>query len=281
MRGKTLLGCLLLATPPAARATVTIQDPGTYVVDQAGIMDADTEARLNQRLAELEQKTAAQVKILTVQTIDGEDWFGFVHRHAELWKLGRKGRDNGVLIVVAINERKDRIHVGYGLEGVLPDGWCGTLRRQTFVPNFQQGRFSAGLYEGAMAIAGRIAQNAGVQLAELPPGQFAERPEGQKPPARRTSAPVLHGVCACFWPAMIGLVVLSSLSRRRRYHSRWGGGGMLEGMFWGAVLSNMFGGQRRSRWGGGGFGSGFGGGFGGGSFGGGGGFGGGGAGGSW
>ncbi|MEK7731253.1 MAG: TPM domain-containing protein, partial [Planctomycetota bacterium] len=149
-------------------ATPTIQDPGTYVIDRAGIIDDGIERQLEGWLRELEQKTTAQVKVLTVPTTDGEDLFSFVQRHAELWKLGRSGRDNGVLIAVAVKEREDRIHVGYGLESVLPDSWCGSLRRQTFVPHFKQGRFSDGLYQGVVAVANKVADAANVTLTGIP-----------------------------------------------------------------------------------------------------------------
>ena len=105
MRGSTsrflpgLALVLSLAAPallaPAAGAAVTVKDPGTYVVDTAGLIDAGTERRVEGWLRELEQKTTAQVKILTVPTTDGEDIVGFAQRHAEAWKLGRKGKDNG------------------------------------------------------------------------------------------------------------------------------------------------------------------------------------------
>ena len=93
MRGSgTLFLITALAAAASARsalAAVTVQDPGTYVVDRAGIIDDGVERQLEGWLRELEQKTTAQVKVLTVPTTDGEDFFSFVHRHAELWKLGR------------------------------------------------------------------------------------------------------------------------------------------------------------------------------------------------
>ncbi|MFB3115266.1 MAG: YgcG family protein [Nitrospirales bacterium] len=115
---RTLLATILflfLIPSSAGWAEVSIPDPGTFVVDTAGIIDASTERQLEGWLRELEQKTSAEVKVLTVPTIDGEDFFGFVERHAESWKLGKKGKDNGALIALALKERKVRIHTGYGL----------------------------------------------------------------------------------------------------------------------------------------------------------------------
>ena len=128
MPGSATRACWLLFVfaVASARAEVTVQDPHTYVVDQAGMIDAGMERKMEGWLRELEQKTTAQVRVLTVATTDGEPLFDFVHRHAELWKLGQKGKDNGALIAIALNDRKYRIHVGYGLEPILPDGWCGS-----------------------------------------------------------------------------------------------------------------------------------------------------------
>ena len=275
MRGRSGLaalsvGVLLLICAPG-RAEVTVRDPGTFVVDRAGVIDAGVEQQLEQLLIELQQKTTAQVKVLTVSTTEGEDFFGFVHRHAELWKLGAQGKDNGVLIALAVKERQVRIHTGYGLEALLPDSWCGTLRRMVTKEHLGKNEFGAGLGKMTVTIANRIAADANTQLTGRP-GLTGYRVR---------SGGARHMVCGGgLVPFIAVVVILSSLSRRRRHYGRWGGGGLLEGLLWGSVLGGAMRGGR-SGWGGG-FGGGFGGGgFGGGGFfGGGGGFGGGGSGGS-
>ncbi len=273
MRNETVLLVVfgLLAFDGAARAEVTIPDPGTFVVDRAGIFDAPTRHKLEGWLRDLEEKTTAQVKVLTVATTDGEPFFDFVQRHAELWKLGRAGQDNGVLIVVAVHDQKYQIQVGYGLEGVLPDQWCGSLGRKVFVPNFRQRNYARGLYHGTIAVANKIADGANVTLSGVPDIRHRGRRVSPKGMA-----------CGGLVPLVI-IILLSSMSRRSRYRGRgrWGGGGMLQGVLLGSILSGALRGGGRSHWGGGFGGGSFGGGFGGGSFGGGGGFGGGGAGGGW
>ena len=98
-----LLLCLLLALfPSLGTGEITIPDPGSYVVDQAGVIEGPVKTQLEGWLRELEQKTTAQVKVLTVASTEGEDFFTFVHRHAEQWKLGKKGQDNGALIALAV-----------------------------------------------------------------------------------------------------------------------------------------------------------------------------------
>lgn len=265
VRSTLLFAVVCVAT--TAQAEVTIRDPGSFVVDTANLIDADIERQMEAWLSELERKTTAQVKVLTVQTTDGEPFFDFVQRHAELWKLGQKGKDNGVLVAISMKERSDRIHTGYGIEAILPDGWCGSLRRKVMLPRFKKGQFGQGLLGATVAIANKIADDANVTLTGIPAYRHSHR-QGR----------VRGGGLACggMLPFIVLMVIVSSINRRRRCGGRWGGGGFWQAMMIGSMLGHL-GGGGRSGWGGGG---GFGG-FGGGSFGGGGGFGGGGAGGSW
>ena len=266
--GLSLAAPALLA--PAAGAAVTVKDPGTYVVDTAGLIDAGTERRVEGWLRELEQKTTAQIKILTVPTTEGEDIVGFAQRHAEAWKLGRKGKDNGALIALTLKERKVRIHTGYGLEGVLPDSWAGTASRRVAADFFSKGKYAEGLLALTVATANRVADTARVKLTGAPDYRI----RGGR---RRVTG---TGIGGSLIPVLLGLFFLSSL-RRRRHRTAWGGRGAASGLLMGAVLGSLLGGGGRS-WGGsgGGLGGGFGGGLGG-SFGGGGGCGGGGGGAGW
>lgn len=272
-----MFGIVALSVGSLRAEQITVKDPGTFVVDQAGIIDDAIERRLEGWLKELEQKTTAQVKVLTVRTTGDEDFFGFVQRHATLWNLGRKGKDNGALIVVALKNRKVRIHTGYGLEGPLPDAWCKGIVDDVFVASFRSGRFSDGIYTGVVMTANKVAGEYKVQLSGAPKFKYDPRRGGRRG-RRRGVIPFCGGGAV---PFIVVMVIVSSLSRRRRHHGRWGGGGgMLGGLVLGSILSSALRGGGSSHWGGGGGGFG-GGGFGGGSFGGGGGFGGGGAGGSW
>lgn len=233
--------------PPAA--------PRDYVVDLAGVMDDSVKSQLNALLLELEQKTTSQVLVLTVQSLDGEDIEGFSLKTAEKWKLGQKGKDNGVLIVIAVKDHKYRFEVGYGLESVLPDSLVGTIGREYLVPYFRKGDYGSGIYAATLAIIQTIAADEGVQISNMPElGQYrtisASRPLG-------TFQMVMFGI--------LGLAALILFITHPRQFLLF------------LLVSQM--GSGRGGWsgGGGGFGGG-GGGFGGG---GGGGFGGGGASGGW
>jgi uncharacterized protein len=157
--------------------------PRDYVVDLAGIIRSDLRTELNGYLLQLEQKTSAQVLVLTIQSLDGQAIEEFAFQTKEKWKLGQKGKDNGVLLAVAVKDRKYRIEVGYGLEGILPDSLVGTIGREYLVPSFRKGDYSAGIYAGTIAIIRTIAAHEGVEItgAAAPPtrGVNTARPLGK------------------------------------------------------------------------------------------------------
>jgi uncharacterized protein len=161
----SLLCCAaVLCCAAAAEAKVTVEQTGDYVLDTANVIDPATETEISGWLQQIEDKTTDQVKVLTVPTIDGEDFVGFAQRHYDLWKLGKKDKGNGALIVLAVQEHKIRIHTGYGLEGVLPDSWCGSLSRKIAQEYFKRGAYSDGLKQLVIAVVNRIADDAGIKL---------------------------------------------------------------------------------------------------------------------
>ncbi len=130
--------------------------PSQYVVDLAGVMDANSQARLNTMLRDLEARTTAQVVVLTLNSLEGEPIEDFSHQTAVKWGIGQKGKDNGVLLTVAVKDHKYRIEVGYGLEGYLPDSLVGSIGRQYLVPSFRRGDFAGGITAAVTEIANII-----------------------------------------------------------------------------------------------------------------------------
>ncbi|MEC5384690.1 TPM domain-containing protein [Uliginosibacterium sp. H3] len=226
------------------------------VTDLANVLQAPERAQLEARLASIEQQSGSQVAVLTLPTTQPEDIAAYGIRVADAWKAGRKNVDDGVLLIVAVKDRKMRIEVGRGLEGAIPDAIASRIIRESIAPDFQRGAMYAGIAAGVERIAARIGSEA------LPP-----------PPGQRNAAagqPFTFGVLPLIIFVIIFLLVFRR-SGRRGYYSRGNGiGGVATGMILDSIL-------RGGRGGGGGFGGG-GGGFGGG---GGGGFGGGGASGNW
>jgi uncharacterized protein len=118
----------------ACRAAADLPMPRHYVEDYANVVNASHERSLNGILQELEQKTGAQYIILTVETTGGMPIEQFAIEQVEKWKLGQKGKDNGMLFVLAKNDRKWRFEVGYELEGFITDQLCGRVGRNVIKP---------------------------------------------------------------------------------------------------------------------------------------------------
>jgi len=161
---------LVLGAGPAAHGVQVPPLPPNPVVDLAGIVDDAVQSKMDRYLRRLEQKTSAQVAVLTIPTLQGQsiEEFSITVAH-DKWKLGQKGKDNGLLLVVALKEHRYRFEVGYGLEGLLPDSLLGSLGRRYLVPYFKKGDYSSGIYAVITIIANKIAAGAGVQIDELPP----------------------------------------------------------------------------------------------------------------
>jgi uncharacterized protein len=243
------------------------------VNDQARMLSPETAQRLEQKLAAFERETSNQVAVLTIPSLQGDDIDQFSIRVAEAWKLGQKGKDNGVLLVLAQSERKVRIEVGMGLQGVLPDITAGRIIRETMRPYLKSGNFDQGI---TVAVDSIIAATKG-EFKGTGTGQST-----QKHAAKKTSTSFI----TLFLLVVVAAVVLGLFSR---YLGGAGGaiglplaasmafpgmglltlfllaaGGLAGGFLLSMLASNMFGGSG----GGGGF---YGGGWGGGFFGGGGG----------
>jgi len=213
------------------------------VNDYAGVMAPDQTRGLESQLAQFERDTGHQVAVLTIPTLDGEDIEGFSIRVAESWKIGKKGFDNGVILVVAVKDRRLRFEVGYGLEGVLPDAIASRIISDYIVPRFRAQDYSGGIVAGVDAV---------LKVIKKEP-----LPAAARQPDRRSPGLNSFAMLAVTFGVLL-LMALGSISNRRR-NSLWAGRGRRHSpIFWGG---GGFGGGGIS--GGGGF-SGGGGGFGGG-----------------
>ena len=126
------------------------------IVDTAHLLPADLAASLSAELAAHEERTSNQVVLLTLPSLEGEPLEEYSQRVATIWKLGQKGTDNGVLMVVVPVDRKVRIEVGYGLEGTLTDAMSSRIIRAEMVPRFRSGDFAGGIAAGLKAVMGTI-----------------------------------------------------------------------------------------------------------------------------
>lgn len=237
-----------------------------YVNDFAGVLDAATLTRLNDLCLQVDQKAHAQIAVVTVKTLDGQDPVSYAVALYQKWGIGSKGKDRGVLILLATQDRKYWTSVGYGLEGILPDGKVGGFGRE-MAPLLKGGDYSGAVTLITSRIATVIAQDAGVTLDNLPQTVPAQPRPASRGIGRGTVVLLLLVFFFVVLPILRGIF-------------RGGGGGGSGGL--GFLLGMLLGGGSGGGFGGGGFGGGgFGGGGGGfGGFGGGS-TGGGGAGGSW
>lgn len=154
MRHAVWLFALLLAVP--VRAQPAVPPLTGRVVDLAGMLSPETEREVTDLLAAHEEATSNQVAVLTIPTLDGADLEGYSLKVARAWALGTAEHDNGVLLLVALRERKMRIEVGFGLEGVLPDAVAAQIIRHELRPRFREGDYDAGIRAGVRAILAAI-----------------------------------------------------------------------------------------------------------------------------
>jgi len=126
------------------------------VNDYAGILSPETIAQLNSKLKLFEDSTSDQIVVLTINSLDGANLEAYSVNVAQTWKLGQKGKDNGVLLLVVKGDRKIRIEVGYGLEGTLTDALCSVIIQREILPKFRSGNYDDGVKAGIAAILGAI-----------------------------------------------------------------------------------------------------------------------------
>ncbi len=185
--------------------------PSQYVVDLAGVMDASSQARLNTMLRDLEARTTAQVVVLTLNSLEGEPIEDFSHQTAVKWGIGQKGKDNGVLLTVAVKDHKYRIEVGYGLEGSLPDSLVGSIGRQYLVPSFRRGDFAGGITAAVTAITIIIGGGKGVSQTGGAAGGY----QGETVPGKGMGQSDLILILGIFFIiALLASIVFSRSGRR-------------------------------------------------------------------
>jgi uncharacterized protein len=146
------LACALALVPAQALA-------GDYVLDEANIIPADVEQRIEALSSAIESATpGAQIAVVTVPSLGGRTIEEYAENRFGTLGIGAKDLDNGVLLLVALGERKVRIEVGYGLEGALPDSKAGSIIDSIIIPKFKEGDYAGGIEAGHAAIAGIVAE---------------------------------------------------------------------------------------------------------------------------
>lgn len=201
--------------------------PEGYVSDFAHVIDDGSRKQLEAYGAIVERSTGAQMAFVTIPTLDGEPIEDVANTIYRAWGVGLKGKNEGIMLLLAINDRRSRLEVGYGLEPILPDGLDGSILRQ-MRPALRQGDYGDAMMAAGQTMGNAIAQAKNVKLlAHLP---------RRRQPSSGDSIP---------WPLIIGVLVLVGVFSRfagPRGYSGGGGGGFLPWL----ILGNMMG---RSSWG--------------------------------
>jgi len=219
-----------------------------FVNDFANVLGESTERDIAALGKELESKSGAQVVLVTISTLDGEDIDSYANELFNRWGIGQKDKDNGILILNAVGERLLRIEVGYGLEGAVPDIKTAEIRERHMNPYLKEGDYDEGLYNGYAAVVGEVAKEYGTDMGE----GFKEP---QKAPSTPAPAPRSTKTRLNLTPFLIiGFLVFDGVLFRFRITAM-----LLRILFW----SSFFRGGRGGRggwgggsggWGGGGFG---------------------------
>ena len=266
--------CLSVAHSAYGQTTQSpLPSPTGFVNDYANVIDAATKTRLETILKNLKDDHDIEFAVVTVPTTGDQDIFDYTLAVARGWGIGSKESDQaGLILLVAINDRKYQTLVSRHLEGDLPDGLLGQIQRERLVPPFKQGNYSQGISDTIETYVATLAEKRGFSVAGIDQKRAYQ-------PRQRSSGNGGSSFSPCGIGFIILIVLIFILSNRRR---GGGGGGCLNMLLLGSLFNAMgSGGRSSSGWGGGGFGGASGGSGGFGGFGGGGDFGGGGAGGSW
>jgi len=236
--GKIIVFAVMLGvlTAPLCRAQEVPARPQGYVNDYAGVLPVSEQNRIHALAAELQRKTGAQMAVVTVRSTAPDTIEQYAVRLFEQWGIGQRGKDNGVLLLVAVDDRRVRIEVGYGLEGALTDALSKSIIERFMIPGFRQGLYGQGISAGSAAVASVIAQSYGVSVTGQEQQVYRALHRGR----RGQGSPVVSFII------FVVMMILFILNPR---------------LFFYMMMFSMIGGGRRGYWGGsgGGFGGGFGG----------------------
>jgi uncharacterized protein len=202
----------LLIAAVGAEPLTSIPNPrtrdGTWVTDMPGALQASTVARLNATIADLERTNGAEMAVVVVTSLDGLSVEEAAVKLFEMWGIGKRNNDNGLLLLWSTGDRRVRLEVGYGLEGALPDGKVGAILDTYVIPKFKAGDFDQGLIDGVDAVA-RVVRAEPIALASVKSESYDDRSWGVG-----TAVAGIGGTMA----AVIGSV--AGLRRWRRYRRR-------------------------------------------------------------
>ena len=215
------LAVLALVAATSAASAQDLPKPTGRINDFAGVLDESSKTQLDALLETLEKDTTAEVGVVTLESLDGANVEDYATKLFNAWGIGQKEKDNGVLVLVVPSERVMRIEVGYGLEGILPDGLAGAVMRESFLPSFRDNDYQRGIVTGVRRVAEIVRRNEPVTAEQL----LALQRPGQPPN-----------------PPWLGLILLVFFGPMVAIGSYFAGVGIGARVAFGLVFGLMFGG---------------------------------------
>ncbi|GAV22762.1 TPM domain-containing protein [Carboxydothermus pertinax] len=200
---------LLFLISGTALAIVPKPQKDIYVADYAGVLSAATREEILKVNRVLYAKSGAQIVVVTVNSLEGLPIEEYALAVLRQWGVGSSEKNNGVVILVAIQDRKARIEVGYGLEGAIPDGKAGRILRESMLPYFSQGDYDKGILLGFRRVVAEVAKEYGISPIEL----SKENPEAYQV----KSGVSVEVIGAVFVTLIILFFIISALLRPRKY----------------------------------------------------------------
>ncbi|MBM3942389.1 MAG: hypothetical protein FJ316_05605 [SAR202 cluster bacterium] len=218
-----LLLLLALVLASAALAQAPLPQPVGHVNDFAEVISSDVEKPLEDALRLFQEETTVELVVVTVPDLGGDTVEQYAVRLFNEWGIGKKDVDNGVLLLLGVQERSIKIEVGYGMEPYLTDGQVGRILDNDVLPDFREGNYSLGITKGMQAMAETIANS------DYQPGEVRSRP------AERTLPPVNIGVDRLWVLGPLAMFTIYLISFMARTRSFWFGG------VWGAIVGGVLG----------------------------------------
>jgi uncharacterized membrane protein YgcG len=195
---------LLVLLGLSAAAQEPLPAPQGRVNDFAGVLDPSTTAQLNALVSEVEQRTTAEIAVVVVHTTAPMTPKEYVTALFNQWGVGKRGIDNGVMVLLAVHDRRVEIETGYGVEGILPDGRLGEIIRTAMLPAFAQGRWGDGLVAGTQRVAQRLLEQA-----------QTVHPPGEPRPSTIVAGDLVYWIGWGYYVGWLGLLLVQRLRHRR------------------------------------------------------------------
>ncbi|MGE4169742.1 MAG: YgcG family protein [Candidatus Margulisiibacteriota bacterium] len=229
MKKYLLILLTVLCVGSSVLATPKLPVPQGYVTDLTGLVGAKDKAIMESLSTQLEAKTGIQVATVVIPSLGEDSIEEAAIRIFEQYKMGQKGKDNGILFLIAVKERKDRIEVGYGLEGILNDAKAGDILRDQVNPYLKAGRFSEGVLNGHASLTQVLAKANGVSLSVQTTQVVHPKGKAQEPMGLGGQILIVLGVIAfvflCWrFPSLPLFLLMSGLGRGSSRSDSDGGG---------------------------------------------------------